>query len=96
MVTHIGSRQNMRFYYRKRNKSRLSVKIIENQQTNTRFSADIADKLQMQVKRQLGLHVFGVIKGNIKMIALLRGVISTGENRIPKMSFCDEILEMPD
>ena len=44
----------------------------------------------------LGLHAFGVIKGNIKMIALLRGVISTGENRIPKMSFCDEILEMPD
>ena len=50
----------------------------------------------MQVKRQLGLHAFGVIKGNIKMIALLRGVISTRENRIPKMSFCDEILEMPD
>ena len=53
-------------------------------------------KPQMQVKRMLGLHAFGVIKGNIKMIALLRGVIPTGKNRIPKMSFCDEILEMPD
>ena len=37
------------------------------------------------LKRKLGLHAFGVIKGNIKMIALLRGVIPTGKNRIPKL-----------
>jgi len=30
-------------------------------------------KAQTQVKRKLGLHAFGVIKENIKMIALLRG-----------------------
>ena len=41
-------------------------------------------------------HAVGMVKENIKMIALLRGVIPTGKNRIPKMSFCDEILEMPD
>ena len=47
---------------------------------NTRFNADKRDCARLQVKRMLYSHAVGMVKENIKMIALFRDVTPSGKN----------------